>query len=448
MRVTKKCPQIEGQLSLLFSTFLAVALLGSSTSIAQDATVELVHGYVTATHLPASFDIDGEPIFLQPLTSFGLKKGKAMSPDDPLRNELRPGAYVWVLGKQQNKKPVADAVLFRDERNQQVGGLGPVDALVSQGAEPVFRADGYTIQIPTSAATSFHGDVHNLNEIGPNTWLHYKGKLDSHGVLQASVADFVSTKPKRVEIVNGMENFGISLVPPDFTRHVEGRVKLGRGRTWHAIPADRALQDRLQRIGMKLVPNFQRSLSDDDPGKIKFLFYEIEDEKLHSFFCSSRGGLILYPRHLVERMRNDDQLAAALAIPVAVVLQRQGISKEMRQWPALRDQLSTLGLYAAMPLGAAVPLDLMGALPDRQISRRMEEQVGRIALSLTADAAYDPWQVPEAYRLLTPKELPKDMANLKHTDLSEYLLGILNVAYRPASAAEIKDADDLPAPAK
>jgi hypothetical protein len=447
MRVPN-CPRIAGRLFVLFSTIPTLVLLGSSPSIAQDATVELVHGYVTSTDLPGSFDIDGEHIFLQPLTSFGLKKGKAMSPDDPLRSELRPGAYVWVLGKRQNKKPIADAVLFRDERNQQVGGLGPVDALVSQGAEPVFRADGYTIQIPASAATSFHGDVHNLHEIGANTWLHYKGKLDSHGVLQASVADFVSTKPKRVKIVNGVENFGISLVPPDFTQHVAGRVKLGRGRTWHAIPADRALQDRLQRIGMKLVPSFQRSLPDDHPGKIKFRFLAIEDKKLHSFFCSSRGGLILYPRHLVERMQNDDQLAAALAIPVAVVLQRQGISKEMRQWPAVRDQLSTLGLYAAMPLAASVPLDLMGALPDRQISRRMEQQVGRIALSLTADAGYDPWQAPKAYRLLAPKELPKDMANLKYTDLSEYLLGILNLAYRPASAAETKDAVGSPAPAK
>lgn len=104
--------------------------------------MDIVHGYVTATDLPGSFDVDGEHIFLQPLTSFGMKKGKTMSADDPLRGELRPGAFVWVLGKLENKKPVADAVLFRDDRNQQVEGLGPVNALVSQGSEPVFRADG------------------------------------------------------------------------------------------------------------------------------------------------------------------------------------------------------------------------------------------------------------------------------------------------------------------
>jgi len=447
MRVPN-CPHIAGRPLVLLSTFLAVALFGSSVSIAQDATVELVHGYVTATDLPGSFDIDGKHVFLQPLTSFGFKKEKAMSADNPLRSELRPGAYVWVLGKLENKKPVADAVLFRDDRNLQVEGLGPVNALVSSGTEPVFRADGHTIQVRSSTAISFHGDVHSLNEIGANTWLRYKGRLDSHGVVNASVADFASTKPKPTEIVNGVEDFGIGLVQPDYTKHADGRARLGRGRTWRTIPADRALQDRLQRIGTKLIPGFQRSLPDNDPGKIKFVFYAIEDEKLHSFFCSPRGGLILYPRQLIERMKNDDQLASALAMPVAVVLQRQGLGKEMRQWPAVRDELSSIALEAAIPFGGGFPLDLMGAMPDRQIARRMEEQIGRIALSLTADAGYDPWQAPEAFRLLAPKELPKDMTTLKYTELSEYALGILNLEYRTASAAEVKGTEGSSEPAK
>ena len=349
-----------------------------------------------------------------------------MTFDNSLRRELRPGAYVWVLGKLRDKKPVADAVLFREDWNQEITGLGPVNALVEAGNQREFRADGFTIRAPSSAAMSFRGDVHNLDEIGAGTWLHYKGKLDSHGVLVATSADFSSTKPgKPVEVVNGLDDYKIPFFPPDFARHVDGRVKPGRLKSWRTLPADQLLHDRLQRIGTKLIPLFQRSLADDDPRKVPFLFYAVDGDDMRTFMCAPRGGLIFYPRYLIERMQNDDQLAAALAIPIAVVLQRQGLGKEMREWPAVRDQLSTLALYATIPYFGAFPLDIMGALPDHRISVRIEEQVGRIAISLVADAGYDPWQAPEAFRLLaaTIAERP----SVKHTHLSEYALSVLNL---------------------
>lgn len=411
--------------------------------------MELVHGYVTAVHTPEGFDVSDTHILLQPLTEFRLKGRESVVSDKSLQKELRPGAYVWVLGKLKDKKPVADAIVFREDWNQQISGLGPVNSLMEAGGERVFRADGYTIRVPASAATSFRGDVHRLDEVGAGTWLHYKGKPDSRGVIVASSADFLSTKPgKPVEVVNGLDDYGISFSLPDFARHLDGRVKPGRLKSWHTIPADEALHDRLQRIGTKLIPPFQRALADNDPRKIRFQFYAVGGDDMRTFICAPRGGLIFYPRFLIERMKSDDQLAAAMAMPIAVLLQRQGIGKEMREWPAIRDQLTTAAVYAGIGYLGGFTLDMMGALPDRKIEVRAQEQIGRISISLVADAGYDPWQAPEAFRLLAARRQSDGSWSAKNTHLSEYALGILNLEYRRTETSETKNAEVSGEPAK
>ena len=421
----------------------AFLLPGSRISGAQDpeiTTVELVRGYITATELPEGFDVDGKPVSLQPLTVFRLKGAKTF--DDSLRSELRPGAYVVVLGKTKHKKSLADLVELRRDWGEPISGLGPVNGVVESRGEREFRADGHTIRVPASAATSFRGDVHRLDEVGAGTWLHYKGKLDQHGVLVASSADFLSVKPgKPVEVENGVEDYKIAFFPPDFAQHMDGRVKPGRLKGWHTVPADQAMHDRLQRVGTKLIPQFQRALADDDPRKIKFHFYAVDGDDMRTFICAPRGGLIFYPRFLIERMKNDDQLAAALAMPIAMVLQRQGIGKEMREWPAVRDELATAAFYVGIGSLAAFPLDMMGALPDHRIAVRVEEQVGRIAISLVADAGYDPSQAPEAFRWLAARRSPNGSWSAKNTHLSEYALSVLNLEYRPTATSEAGHAE-------
>jgi hypothetical protein len=61
---------------------------------------------------------------------------------------------------------------------------------------------------------------------------------------------------------------------------------------------------------------------------------------------------------------------------------------------------------------------------------KMEDDRGRVALGLLADAGYDPWQAPEAWRLLAPKELPANTAKLKDPARSAYLKEILGLEYK------------------
>ncbi len=414
----------------LLSCWVALVLVAApSWCSAQEMRGVAVQGYVTAVRLPEGIDVNGRPVVLQPDTSYGLQKDKTTEINSPLKSELKPGLYVWVSGRSEHDVTVASAVRFREDWNQKLEGFGPINKAVSAGSEPVFLADGYPIRISSATTKSFHGEVQSLDGVGANVWLHYKAKRGTDRVLMASVADFVSVKPKGVKVVNGVEDYKLHFESPDMTSQKNGRVMLGVVGTWYTIPADRVLQDRVARIGQSLVPSLQRALPDGDPGKIKFLFYAVDDPKLHEIMCSPRGGVILIPKHLLARLQNDNQVAAALGYAIGATLQRQGMNKLMEQGKIMREELGTVGIYLISPLGLAVALDFAGALPDHQVATFLEEQRGRLALSLMSDAGYDPWQAPEAVRLLASKNLPKDLASLKYPDLAGYLLGVLNLQY-------------------
>jgi hypothetical protein len=83
----------------------------------------------------------------------------------------------------------------------------------------------------------------------------------------------------------------------------------------------------------------------------------------------------------------------------------------------------------------ALDLAVNGAMPNTKEQIQMEEQRGRIALALLADAGYDPRQAPEAWRLLDPKHAPADPSALAYPSRSGYQLGILNLQYKKADLA-------------
>jgi hypothetical protein len=61
---------------------------------------------------------------------------------------------------------------------------------------------------------------------------------------------------------------------------------------------------------------------------------------------------------------------------------------------------------------------------------RLQEEVARMALQLVADSGFDPWQAPEAWRLLAPKDPPRDVQSLNYTREGRYQLNILKLQYK------------------
>jgi hypothetical protein len=193
------------------------------------------------------------------------------------------------------------------------------------------------------------------------------------------------------------------------------------------------MQARVRRVGMSVVPSFQKQLADDDTAKIHFRFYAVEETEIRSAL-SCGEGLILVPRQVVERLKNDDQLAAVLADGVALDLQflSAKLVMEIREFESAKIATEILNDFVPKVYFASL---IGGKVVGNRIEVQMQEQRGRIALSLLNSAGYDLRQAPEAWRLLEPKRLPKDSNSLKFPNRSWYQFGILNVQYATSGVA-------------
>jgi hypothetical protein len=126
-------------------------------------------------------------------------------------------------------------------------------------------------------------------------------------------------------------------------------------------------------------------------------------------------------------MQNDDQLAAVLADGVAFDLKRQLFTMSSLDFLALGSEAAMF--IPPFPAGYIAGWVAEGVI-GHEMGVKLVQEIGRTALQLTADAGYDPWQAPEAWRILAPKDPPKDIQSLKYTPEGKYQLEILKLQYR------------------
>jgi hypothetical protein len=339
----------------------------------------------------------------------------------------------------------ATTVLVHDDWDQKLSGIGVITRVVLSPAPStaVYESDGYLIRITPSTKLDFLGDLDSLADVSTNTWLHFGGKRGNDGVLEAAKAQFIPAKPTEFKALKGLEvatvktrpagekdvamtsvGKGTPAVPDDgVALQQDEELKIGLGH-WHTLPADQPLQQRVHRIGMALVPAYQRTMADDDPSKIHFRFFAIDNSKLQGSICLLDGA-VLVSKQTVDRLKSDGELAAVIADGVACNLQRQAA----RAVVAMRKELGVdLAVDVALAFVPGAGFAFNSGIADREIVVMQEERL-RIALALMNDAGYDPWLAPEAWRLVVPKKLPADLASLTYPDISCYQIGILNLQY-------------------
>jgi len=412
-----------------------------------------IEGYISGIHPPMGFEVGGRRFDVTADTSFGLMGSNATSNASPLRETLRVGVYVEVAGRDPGlTMPIkATTVLIRDDLDQKLSGIGVITRVVLAPAPTtaLYEADGYLIRITPSTQLDYLGDLSSLAEVSANTWIHFSGKRGKDGILQATKAQFIPAKPTKFKAAKNIEIVTVKTRPAGTgdtmtseatstpatsddgaSLQQDEQVKIGLGR-WQTLPADQPLQQRVHRIGMALVPSYQRAMADDNPSKIHFRFFAVDNNKWRGPICLLDGA-VLIPTPVVERLKSDDQLAAVIADGVACSLQRQAA----RMVVAMRKEL---GVDIAVDVALAFVPGINFAVFSSGIAGKeeatMQEERLRIALALMQDAGYNPWQAPQAWRLLAPKKLPADLASLPYPDASCYQVGILNMQYKHDQAA-------------
>jgi hypothetical protein len=405
---------------------------------AEDASATVVSGYITAVHPPDEFEVKGVHVTIAAATRFSWLGGSVKDPET-IRRGINVGAYVQATGTKNWKTNTvaATAVAVRDDTGQTVSGAGVIDRVIASGAESVFRADGYMVRINKGTEVRSGGGFLSPGEAGTNTWMRFEGRRTDSGEVLAAKVSFA--KPKLPRQKHDPMAVQVTTFPPGSMIDFDGAFRTERAKHrmedaggwcgWYPVPQNAALQEGVRRIGMSLVPQYQRDLPEDDPGKIPFRFYAVDEKSVRSeIFCDK--GLVLVPVQVIRRLKNDDQLAALLADGVAAELRSQQAHMMLDMGLiSVAEAAAFVAVRSAAGVGAVW---VGGAIAGHEIARKMEDERGRMALGLMSDAGFDPWQAPEVWRLLAPSHLPKDLAKLKYPARSTYLLSVLDLQYKRA----------------
>ena len=421
--------------SSLLAPLLIAGLLLACLICAQEPELPTLRGNITAVQPPDGFDVDGYHVVISPVTQFFALKGPRKDQGE-LRHLIAIGTYVQVIGNKDRHTRTVAARQFkvRDDEDRTLSGFSVIDRIFSRGPLPVFRADGYTFRLSTNTEISFSDGINSVSDIDTGTWVHYEGKRNEAGEVIAASVKFVKPKlhkSKRdpASVVQVTKFPAGSLIDFDGTFRTDRekhRMEDAGGQCgWYPVPENAELQERVRRIGVSVVPRYQRDLPDDDSAKILFRFYAVEEKGIRSDL-SCNDGLVLVPLNVLERLQNDDQLAAVLADGVAANLQRQRARVGIElSWLKAAE---TASYVLISPAGIAST-----KIIEHELLRKLEDERGRMALALMADAGYDPWQAPEAWRLLDSKRPARDPAKLKYPYRAGYQLEILGLQYRPAT---------------
>jgi hypothetical protein len=313
-------------------------------------------------------------------------------------------------------------------------GFAVVDKMLSidrpsdRAEELIVRADGYRIVLAKTTKNIFNPPMTGLGEVQTNIWIRYSGQLQADGTILAEEAAFskndIASEEERLRNKN---EFDPSLVDEDDRqRHIGKAI---HGLDVHRIPAyhDDAIQQRVEALGTRLIPAFQRMLSNDDPTKINFRFQLVDQKRLRDGLALP-SGIILVPYQVVQRLQNDTQLATVLADGIATAMEKEGL----RELPT-KERMKALQI-AGTAGGFFVPgLGFITGFANHAVKNNMdrhaEVQSGRVSLGLLYDAGFDITQAPVAWWLLASTK-PKDLKDIKMPFRTSALYGVLGTTWR------------------
>lgn len=299
--------------------------------------------------------------------------------------------------------------------------------------------------------TEFSRTLKGLSQVGTNVWIQYKGFQENRGDVLLTWVSFIKPKlraPKANQRAPEAQMAAFpagSIIDFDGSSRTDGddrnRHKIadqGGACGWYPLSRDAALQERVRRVGARVIPQYQREMPASDPSKVPFRFYVVDEKNIHSDLGCGNDGLVLIAATQWRACGTTISLRRCWPIRLAAkLLARRPRFIQASEWIEVGAVSA-----AAAAAGGQVAGSIAGTIVNHEMQRKLVEERGRMALGYLADARYDPWQAPEAWRLLAPSHLPKDLSKLKYPSRSKYELTILNLEYkRPTGAAQASATD-------
>lgn len=202
----------------------------------------------------------------------------------------------------------------------------------------------------------------------------------------------------------------------------KNRLSIGKTFTKTFI-TDNTLQDYVNSIGRKLVPQYLRTLPIDHPDHIDFKYYFVDDESMNA--SAFPNGTVVIHTGLLKNIANEAQLAAVIGHEIAHVTQKHQAKnyRNRKSWKTITDVLTVAsaagGSMSRTPAttqrGRSSVVNTTGGLPVAfltilselyvsEYSRTQEMQADRIGLRYMYDAGYDPREAANIWKKLAQDE--------------------------------------------
>jgi hypothetical protein len=414
----------------------ALLLCGLLTVPALFAQIPEISGYVTKPLSGGDFYVSGIRVACGSETEIYLAGRFGSVGQGCPKKPLYLGEPAKVEGHYGKgyRSITATSITLTEASRRSASGSAVIDDLpdsnlaVSHAGSLLVRADGYRILITGTALIVWDAPLHSFADVRAGDWIHYVGQQGSDGTV---VAEKVRLTPivmrKSEEKYRKRSDFDPSNVPASAQQNILHEAFLGVD--YKKIPPanDTALQARIDQIGKKPIPAFERDMPDTDPAKIDFRFQLTADPKWREV-ASLPSGVILIPREAAQRMQNDSQLAALLADGIAGTLERGPYR--------MRNAVRATAVTSYVMLN---PAEAAGVVAGARAAARhkQEHQSDRVALGLMHDAGYDIEQAPVAWWLLGAKK-PKPITEIPIPHRAVYLYRILGECWNNPQAAADK----------
>ncbi|GAB3942754.1 hypothetical protein GCM10028805_07830 [Spirosoma harenae] len=329
---------------------------------------------------------------------------------------------------QRSLKNIAKEVVLSDNYYGPVTLTGLFELLDGQRAS----VDGQLAILEKGAVLSGKNEwkdkkFNAFSELQLGCELSLHGQRETDGIIYVSKG---TVKPVEVDTDDQMMRKAV-----DLGMKVD-KNKLTIGKTFtKTFITDNTLQDYVNSVGRKLVPEYIRTLPIDHPDHIDFKYYLVNDESMNA--SAFPNGTVVIHTGLLRNVVNEAQLAAILGHEIAHVTQKHQAKnfRNQKSWKTITDVLSvatvmgttmpnqpanrnnrqnqmvrtnTPNQRGGTPINGGFPIAFLNIISEMYVSeysRSQEMQADRIGLRYMYDAGYDPREAANTWKKLAQDEL-------------------------------------------
>ncbi len=200
----------------------------------------------------------------------------------------------------------------------------------------------------------------SIKSLSTNMWVTYHATRAADGSVTATQLRFWPNQVDADE-ANYLKTFAAVIDAPDYRKHISGSIRFKHGEAIKSLP-DQAVQDYVFTLGMEMVPQYQKELSDTDAtkvrfrfcvvqpfiatdgnqfvsidgvlphvGRLKYTYDSIKSAEAIESIVAMPDGLILVPDSLLDHLQTKAQLASLLSYAITSILQKQAYLA----WPTI-----------------------------------------------------------------------------------------------------------------